>query len=448
MRIIRGLALAAVAAATAACATDRSTAPRSGAPSTSADVATTGSLVCDPTFAKAMSDAHAFFASPTDPIFATIQTMRTQYQNGGASAATDAGFDALQRIGATHLTSYQSGPASAGDALTKDLLACMSVGDIPSGFDVTSALTSGVYMVRGGSTDVSSPVLAFVSSNGQRVLSRPVWGIEPLGTWNGRFQGHATRFLIYGAPLPVSSFVSDPAAADPKNVAYTGFNISTIPAMPALTLVNTNGSPAQVRVGICIGSTTGSNVNLLAHGGTGGANVLALSTPSFCSTFGLAQPAPQGFLATLASRTISLLTPTPAYALFLGGVGGLPSGLSPFGPVQVSIDDIVLTFTQQPSNASAGVAIVPPVQVKATTASGTPIGGVRVTLHVLRPDGSDAGVTTGVSETTSSATSTAGLATFRALTIPQQGTYTLRADGVLNGSATLSATSSSFTVGP
>lgn len=448
MRTIRHLALLLTAIGAVACASDRDTAPPQPPqpPTAAATRATaTGPLVCDPTFARATADAQAFFASSSDPVFATLQSMHSLYQSGGKRAATDAGFDALQQIAAARLTSHQGGSASAGDALTKDLLACMSIGTLPPGFDVTTALSNGVYTVRGGSNDSTSPALAQTLVGGQRSLTAPVWGIEPINSWAGQFELRPTRFLVYGAPLPVNTFTRDPASTDPNNVAYTGFDISTIPVMPRLSLVHANGSAAPVRVGICIDPATGGNPNLLVHAGAADTTILRLATPMFCATFADADLAPHGMLATLVHGARSLFTATPAYA-FLGGVGGLPSGLSPFGPVKVSVDDITLTFTQQPSRVKQGSIMSPPVRVQAVTENGTPIGGVRITLHVLRANGSDVGVTTGTQETTSDLPSAPGIASFGHLAIPTPGTYWLVATGMMNGTATLTVTSKAFVV--
>lgn len=451
MRTIRHLALTAASLAAVACAGDRSTAPESPSPAATAArapraVTMSGTLTCDPSFAQSTTDARAFFASASDPVFTTLRDMQHLYRNGGARAATDTGFDALEQIEAARLTSRQGGTADDGDALTKDLLACMRVGPIPSGFSVAAALGSGVYAVRGGSHDAANPALAWTSVAGQRTNPSPAWGIEPLVTWAGRFDRRQTRFLVYGAPLPVSSFANDPASTDPNDVAYTGFDISTIPAMPELALIHSDGSAAPVRVGICIDLTSEGKANLLVHGGSGGTNILQLSSPEFCSGFASASPARRGLLATFARGALALVTPAPAYALAIGGVGGLPSGLSPFGPVKVRPDSVVLTFTQQPSDGPAGAAISPPVQVKATTANGTPIGGVQITLHVISGNSTNAAVAMNSTAVTSDAPDASGIATFPKLSVTQPGSYTLLAVGSLAGHATSNVTSVMFTM--
>jgi len=444
MRTIRHLALLSVAVVAVACASDRNTAPPEPVVAAATGAATT-TLTCDPTFVRANADAQAFFASSSDPIFTLLQTMRTQYQSGGPRAATNTGFDALHRIADIRLTPRQGGTAVAGDALTKDLLVCMSVGGLPTGFSVVAALGSGIYEVRGGTTNATTPALAQTLVAGQRSLTSPVWGIEAVNTWDGQFERRQTRFLVYGAPLPVSTFAHDPATTDPNNVAYTGFDISTIPAMPRLLLIHADSSAAPVRVGICIDPAQGANPNLLEHAGTSDTTILRLSSPTFCGAFAERDVAPRGLLASLAHGALSLFSPTPAYAL-VGGVGGLPSGLSPFGSVTIGVDDITLTFIQQPGNVKAGSAISPPIRVQALTANGTPIGGVRITLHVLRSNGTDAGITVGTQETTSDLPSAPGIASFAHLSIPTQGRYTLYATGAMNGTATLTATSNAFNV--
>lgn len=439
MRTIHRVAILATVLAAAACGGDSSTAPASQTPAASADLASSATLVCDPTFSQTKADARAFFASGSDPIFTTLRNMQSAYKTGGASAATDTGFNALQQIAAARLTSRQGGTAAAGNALTKDLLACMNVGPIPGTFDVTSALTSGIYEVRGGTSDGNGPALAQIAVAGQRSATTPVWGIETLGAWGATFAGNATRYLVYGAPLAVSSFTPDPAATDPSNAAYTGFDISTIPVMPGLALAN------QVRVGICINPTSGGSTNLLAHGGAAGTTVLQLSLPSFCSGVASAAPA-GGFFATIAHGALSLLAPTPAYAFSIGGVGGLPSGLSPFGPVKVLADSVVLTFTQQPSNGTISAPISPAVQVTATTPRGTPIGGVQIRLQVIGNNGINAAVSNDTLETTSDLPGSAGVATFTNLFVTKAGGYTIQATGSLGGSATSSVTSVLFNV--
>lgn len=437
-RLATRLAPLLAAATLAACAGDRATAP----PAPRADVQSgaTLTLVCN--FNQTKSDARAFFSSGSDPVFSIIRDMQSLYGTGGAAAATPRGFDVLQQIAAARGTTRQGGTAANGNALTKDVLACMSVGPIPASFDVTAALGAGVYEVRGGTTDAVSPALAALAAAGQKSPASPEWGIESLSSWGARFNGVGTRFLVYGAPLAVSAFTSEPPALDANNAAATGFDISTIPVMPGLSFVNADGTPGQVRVGICIPQTTGTNPNRLLHAGATATSILDLSVPSFCSTLASASPSGvRGVFAALVRQAITFVLPTPAYAFSIGGVGSLPSGLSPFGPIQVSASSVGLTFTQQPSNGSISAPISPPVTLKATTSSGTPVGGVVVTLTVIGNNGINAAVTGNVATTND-----LGIATFANLMVTKAGGYTIQASGSIGGGSTGTATSLLFNV--
>lgn len=421
----------------AACAGDRATAP----PTSHTDVQSgaTVTLVCN--FTQTKSDARAFFSSGSDPVFSIIRDMQSAYGTGGATAATPKGFDVLQQIAAARGTTRQGGTAASGNALTKDVLACMSVGPIPGSFDVTNAIASGIYEVRGGATDATSPALAALAAAGQKSAASPEWGIESLSSWGARFNGLPTRFLVYGAPLPVSSFTTEPVALDANNAAATGFDIATIPVMPGLSFANADGTPGQVRVGICIPQATGTNPNRLLHVGATVTSVLDLSLPSFCSAVASATSSGARGVLAFVRQAIAFMLPTSAYAFSIGGVGSLPSGLSPFGAVQVNASSVALRFTKQPSNGSISAPISPPVAVKAATSAGTPVGGVVITLTVIGNNGINAAVTGNVATTNE-----LGVATFPNLTVTKAGGYTIQASGAISGGSTGTVTSVLFNV--
>jgi hypothetical protein len=427
------LVLAAFAAA--ACASDRSTAPPAAVPGAAVQPAV--ALVCD--FTQTRADARAFFASSTDPVFTILRDMQDLYKTGGATAATSKGFDALQRIAAARGTSAQTGTAVVGGALTNDLLGCMNVGPVPGSFDPATALASGIYEVRGGVSDNTGPALAQIASAGSRSAASPLWGIEPVTAWGARFNNAITRFLVVGVPL--ANNFGEPASVN-GNAAVTGFDISTIPTMPGLALVDGNGAPLYVRVGICIDPVTGSVQNRLLHQGVLGTTILQLDAPAFCGSVASNQATQSGgLLASLARGVLALVTPTPAYAFAIGGVGGIPSGLSPFGPVQVDASTVHLTFTQQPTDGSISAPISPPVAVKATTAAGSPLGGVEIVITVQGNNGINASVTD-----SSAVTDESGIATFPDLRVTKAGGYTIGAVGQIGGSATMSVVSNLFNV--
>jgi hypothetical protein len=432
------LRVASLLAATtlAACASDRSTAPTNPPPAAAVSTAGTLTLTCDATFSTQKSDARAFFSSSQDPIFTILKTMASAYKTGGAAAATSSGFDALQRIAVARGTSAQGGPATAGRSLTEDVLACMSVGAIPSSFDanILTALSSGIYEVRGADPSAGA-ALAFATSPGQKTAASPEWGIESLGSWGAKFNGAATRFLVYGAPVPVNSFTSELASTDPNNVAFTGFDISTVPVMPGLVLAD------QIRVGICIDPATNSVPNRIIHGGAT-TTILPLDPPGFCSGNVASAVRSGSLLARIARGAFDLIAPKPAYAFTLiGGTGGLPSGLSPFGPVIVNAQNVSLTFVQQPSNGSISAPIAPPVTVQATTANGTPVGGVTITLTIYNNQGQPATATGNVATT-----GEFGVASFPNLTLTKAGGYIITASGSISGNATKTVNSVLFNV--
>lgn len=442
-RSLQRIAPLAIVSLLAACTGEHGTSPVQ--PPRSDVLAGTLTLVCDPTFGAAKKDARAFFASSTDPVFTILRDMQSFYKTGGAVAATPKGYDALQRIAQARGTSAQAGTATDGDALTKDLLACMSVGPIPAGFSVVSALSAGIFEVRGDAVN-TGPGLAFAAAAGQKTPASPLWGVEAPSGWAATFNGGATRFLLYGAPRPVSGFTTEPPSVDQSNVAFTGFDISTIPVMPGLSLVGQGSSGTPLLAGICIDPGGGSSqpANRILHASTTSTTILALAVPAFCAGTTALRSAPtdDSWLLSLARRAAGWFAPRPLYA-FRGGVGGLTSGLSPFGPVAVQAQNVSLTFGQQPTDGKISAPISPPVTVRASTPAGTPVAGISVTLLIFGNNGQPA---TFVAGTNVAVTNDAGLASFPALQLTKAGGYTLQATGSLAGTATQTVTSVLFNV--
>lgn len=436
------VAFVVIALALAACTRDHSAAPVEARATVAANWSPSGT--CD--FWATKADAHFYFASSWDPIFSIIYHMQSAYAAGGAPAATEKGFDALQRIADARGTSAQSGTAANGDALTKDLLACMSVGILPSGFSVVSALSSGVFEVRGASN--GAPALAYTASPAHKTAASPVWGVEAPWGWAATFHDAPTRFLVYGAPRPVSTFTNEHPSTDPTtNAALTGFDISTIPSMPGLSLVGNSPRLTQVLVGICIAPGAGGSqpINRLLHG-TSSNSILALTTPGFCnSATASSQPTGASAILALIRAGAALFTPRPleASALLIGGVGGLASGLSPFGPVVFGTDDVGLSYVQQPTDGRISAPISPAVTVRALTAAGTPIAGVEITLSIVRNHGKPAGIVDGTGVAT---TNDSGIATFASLQLTKAGGYLLEASGSLGGGETKTVVSHLFNV--
>ena len=98
-----------------------------------------------------------------------------------------------------------------------------------------------------------------------------------------------------------------------------------------------------------------------------------------------------------------------------------------------------LVFGQQPTNATAGVAISPAVTVEVEDASGNVVTSDSSTVTVTLSSGTFAS-----GSSTATATASSGVATFSGLVIDTAGSYTLAAsDGSLTG-----ATSNSLTISP
>jgi adhesin/invasin len=98
-----------------------------------------------------------------------------------------------------------------------------------------------------------------------------------------------------------------------------------------------------------------------------------------------------------------------------------------------------LAFGQQPTNATAGVAISPAVTVKVEDVNGNVVTGNSSTVTLTLSSG-----TFSNGSTTATATAVNGVATFSGLVINAAGSYTLKAtDGALT-----SATSNSLTISP
>lgn len=375
--------------------------------------------------------ARRFFKSKKDPIFDLLSRQWKAYRDGSEKGARHFGFEALQEIAEARGTSRQAGDGEDGNALTRAIIGCMSLGSLPSGFSVAAALEHGVFEVRGGAGDDMGPALAMIAGPSSSSAPPTIWGVEASNGWDATYRKKDTRYLVYGAPRPVNSFTVEPASVDPDDVAYTGFDIFTFPATPALKF----GAP--LRIGICIDPQSGNVSNRILHREGDSEVVLALSPLTFCDdALAAIESRDRSVYRLLARKAFSFLAPPEAHAWFLGGVGGLASALSPLGPVAVDITQGELQFALQPTpegvkkpaQIRAGSAF--PVVMRVTTANGTPVEGVRVTLSIDRNKGVPAGavlqgVTTGITDQN-------GEVSF-SVSIPKPGGYTLVAVPTLGG---------------
>jgi hypothetical protein len=283
----------------------------------------------------------------------------------------------------------------------------MSVGTLPADFSVQAALgTNGLFAVRGGTSDAAGPATS---------RNSPIYGAEAQSTssWSA---SAGKRFLIYGYPISFSFTPETPAAP-------AAFELGTVPT--PITF-----SP-KIAAGIC--STDANKPNpRLQHVNV----ILDLQTLGFCTTAALPLRQGSGFFAA-AQRVASWFAPRPLYAMFAagGGTGGLISGLSPSGPVVFTPSTATLSFVNaipdgkvsSPVNAQFD----PPIQVKAQTANGTAVGGVKVTLSAGANNGSFTPPADSVEYTNDQ-----GIATFSTFYLDKAGGYLITATGTVLSQAT------------
>ena len=418
----------------AACGSDRTTSPRGIAPqSLSADVIP----ACN--FTTMNQDAKNYLPSK-DIGFTMIADMKTFYR-AGVDSATRKGFDILARVADIRRLGIAIGNSTAGGTFVDDVVGCMNVGNFDqTKFLAASALSGGVFEVRG---DVAAADAALAYNAGPitspatpATLTNPVWGAEPApGTDWTRPVGLAPfgRYLVYGYPLA-------------GGVLSNGFELGTLPQAV--------GASTQLlfRVGLCVPEVKSSTAaSRLIHVG---AVLTGLSTTkqgtAFCSGH-VVSAAANSWYRALASRVLAVFAPKSANAQSDGdtfGIGGLPSGWSPFNPNAITGSSITLSFPGLPTNAvdstnttvvvhaaSSAFSSVPGVEVTIAIAGNSGLPAQAVLIPGAAPDGTGFTVPTDKN----------GNATF-VVQFGKSGGYTLVATGSLSGIATQTDTSAVFNV--
>jgi hypothetical protein len=428
-RIITSAAAAGVLALVVSCSQDQSRGI--SAPTEASFLKPPPAPTCS--FSTANQDARAYFSNTKDPVFLLLDAQQTAYK-GGASAATSAGLDVLGRLGIARDSGLVSATStdSLGSKFVNDVLRCT---DLTSGGDYSRALgDSGLFAVR--SVGDQAAVLSRHLEDGI-----PLYGAEPTTSDGWKFTGGASnRALFYASPKVTT--IKDPTVG-------TVFDLQTLPTPLAFD--------PQIRVGVCdMADTTGRIEHV--HGS---AVILPRNDPTFCTGTSVMSESSGSLFASAAHEIASWFTPRPAYAAArmmpvtkLGGGGGLVSGLSEIGPVQVlealsidrirnaSVSDTALAHdtlsTGEPNLTTS--QFNPIVRVRVATTKGTPIAGVTVILTVVGNKGSFA------ADGGSAVTNALGYASFPDFNIDKAGGYTITATVPELGGDVV-ATSNLFNIG-
>jgi hypothetical protein len=358
-------------------------------------------------FPAAYAAADAYFGTTSDPVYQLVITMEHAYISGGATGATDPGFEVLGRLGvAADLGPPVKGTPAQGSAFANAILSCMSVSGYHAVVDFAPALgPSGLFAVRSAGT--SAPVVSRLVIDGA-----PSFGAEPsTGDWP-----ITGKVLFYGVKLSVATLAKETPAGDV-------FELTTLPS--GLTF------DPQIRTGVCEVSDPNAQI-LHQHAGDPAVILPPAGMPSFC-------PAPTSTLestssfALAARQVVDWLAPRPAHAASFAptlarGGGGLVSGLSEIGPVSF-ISTVAFDVPPRNTSRSANPQFRPIVTVRNVSTNGNPIQGALITISVAVNRGSFR-----ISGNTA-ITNSSGIATFPDLKIDKPGGYTATAVSDVGGSA-------------
>ena len=389
------------------------------------------------------ASSNVLFASPNG-VLAIGEQMEAAHNTGHLADATAYGFVMLREVAKDRLTSrVKPGSTAAGVAFVIDVLRCTTLKfpsatvtspDVKQDFlnNLGLILDAGIFEVRGGSGDATTPAAALLSVGGVRTLAAPHWGVEATGgTWPT--DGH---FLVYGYPTFDASTIIDAATNLNTNgpSTYNSFELGTIP--------DSHPKGPALLVGICFSSVTGTTAaNRLIHNN---AELFANTPPSALCSLTTASAEAGGWYRRTLARAASWIAPQAANAAVLDGedfIGGQPSSWSPISTAKIVGTNVGTSFTTPPVNIAVGATM--PVVVRAMT-NGVPVPGVSVTLNVINNNGVPAGAIIVGASTVS--TNSDGYAIFN-IGLGKAGGYNLVARGAfLEGVGTNGVVSVRFNV--
>lgn len=363
-------------------------------------------VACD--FKNLDQSIRAYFSGRDKrPAADLAKALEAAYTSGSPVPAQAAGFDLLRYLAGIADAGAGKSAAAASD-VANATLACMSVGFSQSVDFVGAFGGTGYFSVKGGAGDSPSPAITRDHFS----------GVAPPPAGWASWLGGPTVF--YGQR--VSTFVSG------EEVIFAAVDWSIIQGTPqALT---GNGV-----VGLCVNNPTD------AFRIQEDAVILPLVDPLFlgCPTLASGAPAPTTLAGRLLQAVGDWFAPQPLHAaVAFGGTGGTAGGFSRFGVVNAGA--VNLTFVVQPSDASTGTVITPPVEVRATGNGGTGLPDVAVSVTTVLNNGTPLELL----GTTTVVTGSDGIARFTDLRLTKPGVVILQVSATTPGYPTATMTSQPF----
>ncbi|HYV49711.1 MAG TPA: S8 family serine peptidase, partial [Myxococcaceae bacterium] len=339
-------------------------------------------------------------------------------------------------------------PANTASSTTQATLSFFHAWQFETNFDgayleYSTTAATGPWTTVPSTPTAGSPYIVTNGYTGHATSNRPVWNGTAAYPANGSFtQSTVNVDALAGQTVWFAwHYVSD------VSITFEGhylddvrFQISSIgacapgstPPGPAVSYQVTLPATAQAGIAVTADITARDSVEQVATGYTGTAN---LTSSDAQATF----PATASFTAGAATASVTFgtvgvqsVTATDSVTAGISGTGG--TTVSPGPPAKLS-------YTVQPSDAVAGVAIAPAIKVRISDIYGNlvPTATNSVTLSINANPGG------GTLRGTLTQAAAAGVATFSDINIREAGAgYTL--DASATGLTT--ATSTAITISP
>ena len=404
----------ATALAVAACADGAASKARVTEPEVSADFVSVAVSCTNSAYASYKRTAGDYSSQRNDPVvtlFGVLQKATT------TSARKQAALDILARLDVIRSTGLAKSSLDGGKAAVA-AIGCGELGTPPSDALMASAMDlgpdGGVFKMVGGSGDVGTAAVVAAGAT-------PAWGAEPyntasvdhVATWESAFPND--RVLLYAYRIPtLTGFEGIPLL--PPSVA---FDMTTAPKVDPIA--------NSLNIFVCAGDSQ-SRIQSRQF-------IMTPWAPRYCSTLPdvASNSAQQGF----GSQLLAWLSPKPLFAsMILIGTGGVKSGWSPKGLVQVDRNLLFIELAQPLVDVQLSAGAIP-IKVKAYAkgvSNGSPFvyptGDIKIVVSVAGNNGigSDGLIPTATGYTDDDGNVTIPFNTTKT------GSFTLRIDGYFVGS--------------